>query len=273
MKKTFIKKIAVIMCAVMMLCSLSLNVSAQTVGVTDNEITDESTVPVTPPSEEVNYDISVIISEIITTVKQIIGDLIAYIAYSGEVDIPLAESGVAGYLYDPDEKCFYTSSDPWQRKVGYNEIFDVISPVTFIDFDTVRFGFDYNDKNWIIQMWKGQYGLFFYGAEIGVYNKPADRTIEHYDSVPDEDRLMMSMDFYNKDVRKFSRPYYSYWWCTGFIPGNVFGAFSNLRVDARITMKDYDMLVAFKDSIDSNEAAAEDITYSVKGLDVFIKYH
>jgi hypothetical protein len=38
-------------------------------------------------------------------------------------------------------------------------------------------------------------------------------------------------------------------------------------------MKDYDMLVAFKNSIDSNEAAAEDITYSVKGLDVFIKYH
>ena len=91
----------------------------------------------------------------------------------------LSETGIVGYLFDPNEKCFYTASDPWQRIVGYNELFDIFSEVAWIDFDTVRFKFDYKNKNWCVQIWKGQYGLLFYGAEIGVYNKPTNRKIAH----------------------------------------------------------------------------------------------
>lgn len=184
----------------------------------------------------------------------------------------MAEKGIFGYLYDPSEKCFYTASDPWQRLVGYNAIFDVCAPFTFIDFDTVRLDFKYKNKDWRVQLWKGQYGLLFYGCEIGVYTKPADRKLAHYNCASDDELLMMEVDFLQKKsngswVEKFSRPYGSYWWCTGFVPGNLFGNFQNLKLDMRITMKDYEMLSGFTSALAKNG-----IQYTVKGLDVYFMY-
>ena len=195
-----------------------------------------------------------------------------YVAEDPYGDSVMAAAGVLGFLYDPNEKCFYTASDPWQRKIGYAEIFDVFAPGITISFDTARVKFDYSDKNWMIQLWKGQYGLLFYGAEIGVYTKPKDRVIDHYDCATDDERLMISMDFYNSGVKKFSRPYQSHWWCTGFTPGNVSGAFQNLRVEARITLKDYVMLSAVKKALDSEEVIKEGVTYTTFGLNVNITY-
>lgn len=188
----------------------------------------------------------------------------------------LKEDGIASYLYDPAEKCFYTASDPWQRSVGYGILYDVASPLVLINFDTVRLKFDYAGENWLIQVWKGQYGMVFYGGEIGVYTKPADRNVDIYDCADDDKLLKMSMDFYEYETgflkkpvweKKFSRPYGEYWWCTGFIPGNRLGEFENLRVSARITMKDYDMLKAFTDAL-SNQV----ISYKTNGLDVTFNY-
>lgn len=276
MKKTFVKKIVFIMCAAVFVCALSLNVSARASSYGKKEITYAGTASVTQASKKAEYDTFAVIKEILTTAKRVIGDLAAYFVSTGKVDRTLDESGVAGYLYDPDEKCFYTGSDPWQRTIGYNQAFDVVSPTTLITFDTVRFKFDYGKKNWLIQVWKGQYGIAFYGAEIGVYNKPDDRVVHHFDSVNDDERLKMSMDFYEytKGVfgksywkKQFSRPYEDYWWCTGFIPGNMTGQFEKLRVDARITAVDYDMLYAIIAAIEN-----EGIPWQVKGLDIRFTY-
>ncbi len=187
-------------------------------------------------------------------------------------DSVMSAAGVLGFLYDPAEMCFYTSSDPWQRKIGYTEIFDILAPGIAISYDTARVKFDYGDKDWMIQLWKGQYGFLFYGAEIGVYTKPKDRDIDHYDCASDDEKLMMSMDFYNSGVKKFTRPYGSYWWCTGFTPGNVLGSFHNLRVDARITVKDYTMLSAVKNALDSEEVISEGVIYSTNGLNIYLSY-
>ncbi len=188
----------------------------------------------------------------------------------------LQENGLAGYLYDPAEKCFYTASDPWQRAMAYTLIYDVASPFVWINFDTVRLKFDYAGENWMIQVWKGQYGMLFYGAEIGVYTKPVERNFGIYDCADDEHLLKMSMDFYEYETgflkkpaweKKFSRPYGDYWWCTGFLPGNKLGEFENLRLTARITMKDYDMLEAFTGAL-RNQV----ISYETNGLDVIFSY-
>ncbi len=183
----------------------------------------------------------------------------------------MAKKGIFGYLYDPNEKCFYTASDPWQRMVGYNAIFDICAPFTFIDFDTVRLDFPYEGKDWRVQLWKGQYGLLFYGAEVGVYTKPQDRKLAHYNCASDEEMLYMEMNFLQKKngkwVEKFTRPYGAYWWCTGFIPGNLFGNFDILKLDMRITMKDYTMLSGFTSAL-----AKEGIKYEVVGLDVYFMY-
>ncbi len=187
----------------------------------------------------------------------------------------MEKKGIFGYLYDPQEKCFYTASDPWQRLVGYNAIFDVCAPFTFIDFDTVRLDFVYKNKDWRIQLWKGQYGLLFYGAEVGVYTKPQDRKLAHYNCAADDELLMMKMDFLQKKktfngenwVNKFSRPYGQYWWCTGFVPGNLFGNFDNLKLDMRITAKDNEMLKGITSALEQNS-----IKYRVKDLDIYFTY-
>ena len=187
--------------------------------------------------------------------------------YSEEME----KSGIFGYLYDPAGKYFYTADDPWQRNIGYNSIFDTTAPITFIDFDTVRLRFPYGDKDWMIQLWKGQYGLIFYGAEVGVYTKPKDRTLMHYDCATDEEMLRMSMVFNEykggKWQQRFTRPYGYYWWCTGFVPGNKMGDFSVLKLDMRITAKDYEMLRGIKDALEQNN-----ISYSISGLDLYFTF-
>ncbi len=183
----------------------------------------------------------------------------------------LEKSGIFGYLYNPGQNYFYTADDPWQRNVGYNSIFDTTAPLTFIDFDTVRLRFPYGDKDWMIQLWKGQYGLIFYGAEVGVYTKPKDRVLMHYDCATDDEMLKMSMVFNEykngKWQKRFTRPYGYYWWCTGFIPGNKFGDFSVLKLDMRITAKDYDMLSGIKTALEANN-----ISYRVSGLDLYFTF-
>ncbi len=187
--------------------------------------------------------------------------------YSDEMD----KSGVFGYLYEPKGMYFYTASDPWQRNVGYNELFDITAPATLINFKTTRLRFEYGKKDWMIQLWKGQYGLLFYGAEVGVYTKPKDRALAHYDAASDDEMLKMSMDFSlkrdGKWVKRFTRPYDSYWWCTGFLPGNLNGEFDGIKLDMRITAKNSTMLAKIKSALAKNK-----ISYATKGLDVYFAF-
>lgn len=188
-------------------------------------------------------------------------------SYSSDME----KSGVFGYLYEPKEKYFYTADDPWQRNIGYNSIFDVASPITLINFDTMRLRFEYGNKDWMIQVWKGQYGLIFYGAEVGVYTKPKDRKLMHYDCASDSELLKMSMSFYEYKndswQRRFTRPYGEYWWCTGFVPGNKHGNFDVLRLEIRITARDSVMLAGIKEALKQNGVSAK-----VSGMDVYFTY-
>ena len=151
---------------------------------------------------------------------------------------------------------FYTEHEPWQKQFGFNQLYDRASPFIQLVYGTVRIKFNYDyvykldasgkpvlDKNkkpvydtdakgnkipksWLIQMWKGRYGLVLIGGEIGVYTKPQSQTGEHYYSAVDPEMLVMAEDIYQKDFSKnqtkylFTRGPESTWWLTGFVPGN-----------------------------------------------------
>ncbi|MBQ7005173.1 MAG: DUF4474 domain-containing protein [Clostridia bacterium] len=185
----------------------------------------------------------------------------------------LQDKGLAGYLFDSAGNFFFTSDDPWQRNFGYNQAFDTAAPFVSIYMDTMRLKFRYEDKDWMIQLWKGQYGLAFVGAEIGVYTKPLDREVEHYDAASDEDALYMSMTGYRHDQIIFSREYTKYWWCTGFVPGQLekFSDRSELAVKCRITAKDENMLDSIVSELKANNLV-EGKHYTVSDLDVFITW-
>lgn len=183
--------------------------------------------------------------------------------------------GLAGYQYNTKGNFYYTSSDPWQRALGYTEAYDVAAGLVTIYMDTMRCKFEYAGKDWMIQFWKGQYGLVFVGHEIGVYTKPKDRTVEYYDAATEnnENALYMELTGYRDGKELYHRDYGKYWWCTGFVPGTLDNLMdrSELSLKCRITMKDYDMLLGFCDSLKANGMVlGED--YATDGLDVLVTW-
>lgn len=171
-----------------------------------------------------------------------------------------SDTGLFGFKYSTKDKCFITAENAWQRNFGYNETYDASAPVIAITYDTIRVYFDYDGLEWMIQYWKGQYGLVLVGAEIGVYNRAAGSSAStHFNCADDETKLLQSMDVYRRapDSAKynkiFSRSPSFTWWCTGFIPGTLAAGQYNveaeatreLKVDSKITLKTPEMAQAF----------------------------
>ncbi len=163
--------------------------------------------------------------------------------------------GLFGYEFDqldPNKPHFFTSNDAWQRNFGFCKMYDDLAPLIAFYYDTERVFFEYGDYDWMVQLWKGQYGFVFIGSEIGIYHKDKDRTEEFYDCVDDTNRLDMKMTLYSygkdgKEQLLFDRPQGKYWWITGFVPGKLyrFADRSELKVVAKITFVDAEMTNAF----------------------------
>ncbi len=186
------------------------------------------------------------------------------------------DEGFLGYIYNETGNYYYTENDPWQRAFGFNAAYDFGAQFVFMFFDTARIKYTYDNKDWMVELWKGQYGGVFIGAEIGVYYKPTDRTVEHYDCVADKDALFMEMTLYRNGNELLSREYTRYWWCTGFVPGKLkkYSDRSELNLKARITLGNKRMLAAFLKGIESCKEYdfVKGKSYRVDGLDVFINW-
>ncbi|MBR3818779.1 MAG: DUF4474 domain-containing protein [Clostridia bacterium] len=160
---------------------------------------------------------------------------------------------VLSYQYSYVDDYYYTNDkEAWQYNFGFGKIYDVVSPYVLLEYDYVRVFFTYEDKDWMLQMWKGQYGLIFYGGEIGIYNRPhADDGLPEwtfFNCPAEEDWLDMEMTLWHEQLdgswkREFSREYDKYWWCTGFKNGHLRQEepADELRLTGRITFKDEEM--------------------------------
>ena len=155
----------------------------------------------------------------------------------------------AGYAYDATQDLFYSIRNAWQRKYGYCQLYDeACSPLTLIlDFEPIRFNYD--NRRWLIELWKGQYGMTT-GCEVGVYQTdgpdldvPGVFNGTFYDSVSDEEQLNISYTLYKNKKPLFKRAD-RHWWLTGFILGE-FTEPNELTMDVSITLRDQPMCDAF----------------------------
>ena len=171
----------------------------------------------------------------------------------------LEDYQVLSYQYSYVDDFYYTNDkEAWQHNFGFGKIYDFVSSYLLLEYDYVRVFFTYEDKDWMLQMWKGQYGLVFYGGEIGIYNRPhSEEGIDAwtmFNCPEEEDWLKMEMTLWHEDMqgnwkREFTRAYDYYWWCTGFKNGhlrNVEPA-DELRLTGRITFKDTEMAALVAD--------------------------
>jgi hypothetical protein len=154
-----------------------------------------------------------------------------------------------GYLYDEKQDIFYSSMEPWQKNMGYCSFYDEVAILSGMIIDCEPIKFNYGGKEWLIEFWKGQYGMTS-GCEIGVYtmenterNADENLTCFFYNSVSDEDRLQMSFSLKKKDKILFRRNQ-KHWWLTGFMLGE-FSETSDLIMNLSITLKDFIMRDAF----------------------------
>lgn len=194
----------------------------------------------------------------------------------------LVDHQVLSYQYSYEDDYYYTNDkEAWQYNFGFGRVYDIVSPYILLEYDYVRVFFTYEEKDWMLQMWKGQYGLIFYGGEVGIYNRPhsEDGVSEwaFYNCPAEEDWLGMEMTLWHEQsngtwVREFSRDYDKYWWCTGFKNGHLRQQepADELRLTGRITFKDEEMAKIVADGLVECGFAESDSVDSIATDGIFV---
>ena len=179
-----------------------------------------------------------------------------------------------GFAYDGRQDIFYSRTDSWQRKFGYGKIYDEAAAPLNMIIDCEPIYFDYDGKHWLIEFWKGQYGICT-GAEVGIYYLPAASKMEElllsnpiYRCVEDEDILRIKTVLWKKGRQMYFRRGY-HWWLTGFRVGE-FSWPKELEMDIEITMKDYEMRNAFLEGLYAAGYGKEEV--SASGTRVWIHF-
>lgn len=156
-----------------------------------------------------------------------------------------------GFAYFCREDIMTSTLDAPQRQFGYCSLFDLAAPRFQMVFDCEPIYFSYEDRTWLIEFWKGQYGINV-GGEIGIYRAdavvlPGDRSSALFHSVSDEELLPLSMELYFRD-RKLFAARERHWWLTGFWMGG-FARPEELSMDCSVTFPNCRMLKSFVDGM------------------------
>ncbi len=179
-----------------------------------------------------------------------------------------------GYSYDFQSDTFFSIHDAWQRKMGYTRIYDEAAAPMSMIIDCEPIYFQYDNKRWLIQFWKGQYGMTT-GGEVGVYyTDELDSRIQEIDLnwyQCAEDDEMLKMDFVLvKDRKSIIKRTDVHWWLTGF----KLGEFSNpdqLSMYLSINLKNKEMRDEFIKGL--NKAGYRDNEIIVFGNSVGLEFY
>ncbi len=152
-----------------------------------------------------------------------------------------------GFDYVPREDIFISRIYAWQRKEGYEALFDRLASKFQMIIDAFPVYFDYQGKTWLIEFWKGQYGINT-GAEVGVYHSnrlipPNQRRQVHYNSVSDTEMPLIGICLERRREKLFSWKEY-HWWLAAFRMG-LFSQPKDLVLYASVTFHDVAAAEAF----------------------------
>lgn len=177
-----------------------------------------------------------------------------------------------GYCYNNCQDVFSTTLDAWQKDFGYIFLYDRVAPRINLVFDCEPIYFYYREKTWLIELWKGQYGINS-GCEVGIYN--ADRIVPRinwrktlFRAVSADEMLPISVNLLKGDD-SLARLNKRHWWLTAFRMG-TFSRPSRLAVNVSLTFPTKEMLDAFVHAMLDLGYQTSDIC--VCGLQVFFTF-
>lgn len=179
-----------------------------------------------------------------------------------------------GYCYHCHCGCFSSTLHAWQRAAGYTYLYDYMAPRFQMVFQFLPIYFDYADKTWLIEFWKGQYGINT-GAEIGIYHTDRILAPEQYrtamfEAVSETEMLLCSfrLSDSNGDYVQIRK---KHWWLTAFLTGR-FSDPATLHMENIITFPNPEMLTAFTTGL--RRAGYTPQQYTICGLSLtFVFFH
>lgn len=170
-----------------------------------------------------------------------------------------------GFAYDVNQDMVYSVMDSWQREMGYCRLYDEAALAFNMAIHSEPILFRYNNRRWLIEFWKGQYGMTT-GGEIGIYvtdkediSVPGVFEGPFFECVSDEERILMQYVLY-KDRQPVLYRRELHWWLTGFDVGRFTNP-NRLSMDIRLTFPNRTMLQAFVKGLE--EAGYEEDSYQV----------
>ena len=127
-----------------------------------------------------------------------------------------------GFFYEEREGVFSSRKDAWQRRIGYTAAFDRGAFGACMVLDAFPVYFDYGGKTWLIEFWKGQYGINT-GGEVGVYHTeeeipPHAYAAAHFLAAEDEElpKICCRLERNGGKLYEYCE---RHWWLTGFRMG------------------------------------------------------
>lgn len=208
---------------------------------TEKATNPQTTVPATQAQEEEEVTVPQL-EGVATKPVQSSGNLPQDMTFAGLSRMGYDVIGLKPYIYNNDkEDCF-------QAEWGYNPLYDWGANLIDFSIETTKLDFNYDGKEYRIQLWKGQYisgDIGTVGGEIGVYTrKPGTGLgLDHYNCATEDDWVKMEMTVYwdefdnGEYLPQFTRNYNDFWWCTGFVDGQLKNRrdSNTMRILARIT--------------------------------------
>lgn len=167
-----------------------------------------------------------------------------------------------GYSYLPSQDLFTSRIDAWQRDFGYCALYDQTASRFGMVFDCLPIYFDYDGRTWLIELWKGQYGINT-GAEIGIYCTDRILKKEEYEttlfhSIADYDMPYFSFYLF-RQCKQIAHLSAKHWWLTAFSMGR-FSEPIDLYIRAGITLRNHTMTRAFIRGLLNAGYSPDDIT-------------
>lgn len=156
-----------------------------------------------------------------------------------------------GLVWHSGKHIFTTAPNDRNQNSGYTGVFDEKASRFHILFDCEPVYFEYQGKTWLIEFWKGQYGIHT-GAEIGVY--VADHLVSsvflneiHFEDVSQSEMLRFSFRLLQGTDTLFTVSS-MHRRLSGFLTGHLSSP-DSLRMQISITFPNIGMMDAFVDSL------------------------
>ncbi len=175
-----------------------------------------------------------------------------------------------GFNTNAYEQLVYAPMYCWMRDFGFCIEYDFLCYLLPVyRYNTRRFKFDYAGKEWMVQIWKGNY-LITNGGEVGMYNREAGSFGSFYNVITDEERVNMTLQISHGDEMLVNIGETTHWWVNGFKLANRLYSPRSLDMKFSLELYDEEMVKAFCEAVDKN--IHHDVTYTVEGNKVFVEW-